>query len=230
MPCEGVYDDAMRRTRVKIDGVMRPEDAAMAAAHGADVVGFILHPPSPRNVSIEAAARIIAALPPFVTQVAVFVNSTAQHILDISGQLGLRHVQLHGDESPQLVAELGKLSVIKAIRAVPETFIQSLNLFRGLSNLKAIVLETGGTREPGVTGVANDWELIRQFQEAGAFDGLPPIIAAGGLNAQNVEGVIRLLRPWAVDVSSGVELKRGEKSEKLVREFIEAVERADRDS
>jgi phosphoribosylanthranilate isomerase len=206
---------------------MRPEDAAMAAACGADAVGVILHPASPRNVPLEMAERILSALPPFVTPLGVFVNSTVEQILDISERLGLECVQLHGDETREVVAALGGLSVIKAIRVVPATFSQSLNVFRGLANLKGIVLETGGTREPGGTGVANDWELIRKFQEAGAFDGLPAMVAAGGLNPGNVEGVIRLLRPWAVDVSSGVEAKRGEKSERLVREFIEAVERAD---
>jgi phosphoribosylanthranilate isomerase len=220
--------EAMRRTRVKICGVMRPEDAAMAAALGADAVGFILHPSSPRDVSLEIAGRIMAALPPFVTPVGMFVDSSAEHILNVSARLGLRHVQLHGNESPGVVAELGALSVIKAIRVVPETFVQSLARFRSVANLKGIVLETGGTREPGGTGVANDWGVIREFQEAGAFEGMPAMIAAGGLNPGNVEGVIRLLRPWAVDVSSGVEIRRGEKSEKRVREFIEAVGRADR--
>jgi phosphoribosylanthranilate isomerase len=176
---------------------------------------------------VEAAAQIFAALPPFVTPLGVFVDSTVEHILDISGRLGLGHVQLHGDESPDVVAALGGLTVIKAIRVVPGWFVQSLDRFRGLPNLKGIVLETGGTREPGGTGVVNDWELIRKFQEGGAFEGLPPVIVAGGLNPGNVEGVIRLLRPWAVDVSSGVEIKRGEKSEGLVGEFIEAVRRAD---
>jgi phosphoribosylanthranilate isomerase len=218
---------AMRRTRVKICGVMRPEDAAMAAACGADAIGMIFHPPSPRNVSIETAGKILAALPPFVTPVGLFVDSTMEHILDVSRRLGLRHIQLHGNESPQMVAELGGLVILKAVRVVRETFTQSLDSFRGSSNLRGIVLETGGTRQPGGTGISNNWELIHEFLKAGAFAGLPPIIAAGGLNPQNVGGVVRSLRPWAVDVSSGIESRRGEKSQTLMQEFIQAVERAD---
>ena len=219
---------AMRRTRVKICGVMRPEDAAMAAACGADAIGLVLDPHSRRNVSVETARRIIAALPPFVTPVGLFVDATASQIEDVSRLLGLRHIQLHGNESPALVAALGDRVIIKAIHADPDTLVQSLNQFRGSPNLRAIVLETGGTKQPGGTGIANNWELIRQSIEAGAFEGLPPIIAAGGLNPTNVEEVVRSLRPWAVDVSSGVERSHGEKSEALVRRFIEAVERADR--
>jgi phosphoribosylanthranilate isomerase len=206
---------------------MRPEDAAMAAACGADAVGLILHPASPRNVSLETAGRIIAALPPFVTPVGLFVDATAEHIASVSNRLGLRHIQLHGNESPQLLAALGNLCILKAVRAIPETLTESLQLFRGSPNLRGIVLETGGTPQPGGTGIPNDWELIRSYTDAGDFAGLPSIIAAGGLNPQNVEAVIRLLRPWAVDVSSGVETTRGEKSESLLREFMRAVGRAD---
>jgi phosphoribosylanthranilate isomerase len=219
----------MRRTRVKICGVMRPDDAAMAAACGADAVGIILHPASPRNVAIETAGRIIAALPPLVTPVGLFVNSTAEHILSVSRQLGLRHVQLHGEESPELVAELAGLVIIKAVRASVANFTQSLNRWRNVPNLRAIVLETDNTSRPGGTGIENNWELIRAACEAGHFAGLPPIIAAGGLNPRNVGDVVRWLGPWAVDVSSGVERVRGEKSDVLVREFIEAIERADAD-
>ena len=199
----------------------------MAAACGADAVGLILHPASPRNVSIETASRIVSALPPFVTPVGLFVNSTAEQILEVSGRLGLRCIQLHGDESPELVAALGNLFVLKAIRAVKGTLSRSLQLFRGSPNLRGIVLETGGTPVPGGTGITNDWALIRASIAAGDFAGMPPIIAAGGLNPGNVEGVIGSIHPWAVDVSSGVETKRGEKSEALVREFIGAVRRAD---
>jgi phosphoribosylanthranilate isomerase len=217
----------MRRTRVKICGIMRPEDAAMAAACGADAVGLILHRASPRNVSMELAARIMAALPPFVTPVGLFVDATVEHILATSRRLGLRHVQLHGNESPEIIGKLAGLVVMKAIRAASDTFVLSLDLFRNSSNLRAIVLETAGTSEPGGSGIANNWELIRAAAQSGVFEGLPPIIAAGGLNPRNVGDVVRSIRPWAVDVSSGVERVRGEKSEELVREFIGAVDRAD---
>jgi phosphoribosylanthranilate isomerase len=217
----------MRRTRVKICGLTRAEDAAMAAACGADAVGLLMHPASPRNVSIATAKRIMEALPPFVTPVGLFVDASAEHILGVSAELGLRCVQLHGHESPEVVAALGGLFVIKAVRAEAGTLTQSLQQFRGLANLGGIVLETAGTREPGGTGIVNDWDLIRGRVEAGDFQRLPPMIVAGGLKPSNVGAVIRLLRPWAVDVSSGVEVKRGEKSEARVREFMEAVREAD---
>jgi phosphoribosylanthranilate isomerase len=135
---------------------------------------------------------------------------------------------LHGNESPETVAALDGLVIVKAIRVAPESLSRSLDLFRGSANLRGIVLETADTGRPGGTGVPNNWDLVRQSIKAGALSGLPPIIAAGGLNAENVGAVVRSIRPWAVDVSSGVEQVRGEKSEKLVREFVAAVQEADR--
>jgi phosphoribosylanthranilate isomerase len=217
----------MRRTRIKICGVMRPEDAVMAAACGVDAIGMIFHPASPRNVSIEQARRILAALPPFVTPVGLFVDATVDHIWVVNRQLGLRHIQLHGNETPALVSELSDLVIIKAIRAIEGELVRSLDLFRGSKNLRGIVLETGGTEQPGGTGVANNWDLIQRTIASGAFAGLPPIIAAGGLKPGNVGDVIRSLRPWAVDVSSGVENSLGQKSEDLVRQFIAEVDKAD---
>jgi phosphoribosylanthranilate isomerase len=200
----------------------------MAAACGADAIGMVFHPASPRHVSVETARQIMVALPPFVTPVGLFVDSTTEDIRAITGRLALRHIQLHGNEAPELVGALTDLVVLKAIHVARTTLVQSLDRFRGATNLSGIVLETGGTKQPGGTGVPNNWELIRASIKSGAFEGLPPIIAAGGLNPANVEEVIRSIRPWAVDVSSGVENKIGEKSEALVEEFIRAVAQADK--
>jgi phosphoribosylanthranilate isomerase len=217
----------MRQTRVKICGVTRPEDAALAAACGAYAVGMIFHPSSPRNISIETARRILATLPPSVTPVGLFVDSSKENIQSVVSRLGLRHVQLHGNESPQFAASLEGLFIVKAVRVVAGAFIKSLDLWRGSTTVGALVLETGGTRQPGGTGIANNWDLVREHLDAGDFEGLPPIIAAGGLTPNNVGGVVRSIRPWAVDVSSGVECVHGQKSEKLMREFFDAVRRAD---
>jgi phosphoribosylanthranilate isomerase len=222
------------RTRIKICGICRPEDGAAAAAAGADAIGLVFHPAAPRFISIEQARRILAALPAFVTPVGVFVNATAGHVHETAGALALRHVQLNGDEPPDAVAELAPLSVIKAVRVERERFGETLARWReavrslGLTNLKGLVLETAGTGRAGGTGVANDWDAVRRHRAAGDFVGLPPVVAAGGLTPETVGAVVRDVRPWAVDVSSGVEESPGRKSVERIAAFVRAVHDADR--
>jgi phosphoribosylanthranilate isomerase len=210
----------------------RPEDALVAARAGADAVGLVFHAPAPRNVSPEQARAVVDVLPAFVTPVGLFVDADIAFVRETVRQYHLRHVQLHGGESPEYVAELKELAVIKAVR-VDAQFARTLDRWRRaardlpLTNLKALVLETGGTREAGGTGVPNDWAAVRQHQSRGVFDGLPPIIAAGGLRPETVGAVVREVRPWAVDVSSGVEQSPGEKSQERVDAFVRAVRDAD---
>jgi phosphoribosylanthranilate isomerase len=221
------------RTRVKICGVCRPEDAALAARAGADAIGLIFHPRAPRFIHAERAREILAALPPFVTAVGLFVDVPTETIVRTARELGLRHVQLHGHEPPEQVRELAPLSVVKAVRVERDRFVADLGGWRAairemrLTNLAGFVLETAGTAESGGTGVANDWETVQAAQRAGAFEGLPPMIAAGGLNPDSVGAVIRAIRPYSVDVSSGVEEARGQKSEARIRAFVDAVRAAD---
>ena len=221
------------RTRIKICGVCRPEDAAAAAAAGTDAIGLVFHPPAPRYVTAERAKQTLAALPPFVTPVGVFVDAPATLVRETAVALGLRHVQLSGDEPPERIAELHPLAVIKAVRVERERFGETLARWRnavpslGLRNLKGLVLETANTHQPGGTGVANDWETVRRCRDAGDFAGLPPIIAAGGLTPETVGAVVRDLRPWAVDVSSGVEESKGRKSADRLAAFVAAVRAAD---
>jgi phosphoribosylanthranilate isomerase len=233
--CGSASMRAMNRTRVKICGICRVEDALAAAALGADAVGLVLHRSAGRFVSMESAERILAALPPFVTPVGLFVDAPTAEIQLVTKALGLRHVQLHGNESPQAVGELRGLIVLKALSVRVTTFAKDLADWRkciadlALTNLRGLILESPpspGT-ETGGTGVVNDWQTIVAAQEAGAFAGLPPIIAAGGLRADNVGNVVRTLRPWAVDVSSGVESARREKSGVKIGAFIAAVRAAD---
>src|SRR5688572_11546933 len=212
------------RTRVKICGITNPRDAAAAATGGADAIGLIFYAPAPRCITIEKARAILDVLPPFVTPVGVFADAPPREILDTVEQLRLRHVQLNGHESPEQVAELRLLSVVKAIRVTGDlagelgewrNAISSLEL----SHLRGFVAETAGTGQAGGSGVANDFAALRAAVVDGAFEGLPPLIAAGGLTPDTVGDVVRLLRPWAVDVSSGVEVSRGIKSREAIEAF-----------
>jgi phosphoribosylanthranilate isomerase len=217
------------RPRIKIDGVMRPQDAVAAAEAGADAVGMIFYPKARRCIDAKTAADILRALPAFVTPLAVFVDQEVDYIRRITNELHIRHVQLHGHEEPDVVAALRDYTVLKSIKASAATLRAELDTWResiaslALHNLKAFILETPVAGVPGGSGVENDWAAIEAAQRAGAFVGLPPIIAAGGLRPENVADVVRRLRPYAVDVSSGVEETFGEKSPAKLRAFIDEV-------
>jgi phosphoribosylanthranilate isomerase len=214
----------MPRVRVKICGITRPEDAAAACRHGADAIGMVFHAAQARNVTLDQARAILAALTPFVTPVGLFVDSSPQAILDTAATLGIRTVQLNGDQTPEFVGELTGLSVIRAIRVARGQLAAQMTLWREQRppNLVGVVLEPGGTKVPGGSGVANDWEEVIAAQRAGAFGDIP-LIAAGGLKPETVAQVVRDVRPFAVDVSSGVESALREKSEDKIRAFINAV-------
>ena len=217
----------MRRTRIKICGVMRPEDAAAAGALGADAIGMIFHPASPRNISVERARLVVAQVAPFVTPAGVFVDASVAQIQEVTAALGLRVVQLNGKETPADVAALSPLRVIKAIRVIRGELAAALQPWANVKNLIGVLMEPGATNEPGGTGVANDWTEVIDAQRAGAFASLPPLIAAGGLRAENVGDVVRNVRPFAVDVSSGVEVERGVKSEEKIAAFVKNVREAE---
>ncbi|MCC7350704.1 MAG: phosphoribosylanthranilate isomerase [Phycisphaerales bacterium] len=229
----------MRRTRIKICGITRPQDAALASQLGADAIGMIFHPASRRCVSLERAGRILAAIEPMTTPVGLFVDATVQSILETVRAVNLNHVQLHGHESPEFIADLQQsgqpMVILKAIRVDPAQFAQTLDHWRKaiaalkLSGLRGLVLETPSDL-PGGTGQPNDWTTIASHQQSGHAHGLPPLIAAGGLTPHSVAGVIEQLHPYAVDVSSGVEEKFGEKSEQKLRDFFAAVRSTERQS
>lgn len=218
------------RTRIKICGVCRARDAEAAARAGADAIGLVFHPASPRNLSVERAKEILSVLPPFVTPVALFVDAEPAELLGTIETLGLRQVQLHGNESPEYVERLCRFAVIKAVRVESDRFGDAMAHWSaaaaGRPQLKGVVLETAGTAQPGGTGVPNDWETVRKARDAGAFGRLP-FIAAGGLRPETVGAVVTSVRPFAVDVSSGVEDEPGRKSEAKIRAFVTAVREAD---
>ncbi len=221
----------MARTRIKICGIGRVEDALDAAKAGADAIGLVFHGPSPRNVSLDVARQILAVLPPFLTPVALFVDAATLTIQETCRELGLQHIQLHGHERPEQVKALAPFRVIKALRVAPVGFEGEVEEWKravsSLPNLTGFVLETADTKQPGGTGEANNWSSIKQHIGNGLFDRLPPIVVAGGLNPETVGQVVRDLRPFAVDVSSGVECSLGKKSREKIDAFVRAVALAD---
>lgn len=206
----------------------------MAAVEaGADAIGLVFYRPAHRYVEIATAQEILAALPPFITPVGLFVNSKAKDIKDIAGELRLNHIQLHGEETEETVAELAGYSVLKSVPADRQTLGRDIDQWksavqrRNLSQLKGFVLETPNTGSAGGSGVENNWSLIVDLVLAGRLTAAPVLIAAGGLNAENVGEVVRRIHPYAVDVSSGVESSPGKKSAEKIRAFISAVRAAE---
>jgi phosphoribosylanthranilate isomerase len=216
---------------VKICGVGRVEDALAAARAGADAVGMVFCPQARRNVAPQRAGEILAALPPFVTPVGLFMDLPIARVMDAARAMHLRHIQLHGGETPEQVAQLCEFTVLKAIRVDPDTFGTELEMWRKaisrlrLTHLQGFVLETAGVS--GGSGVANNWDLIAHHRQRGDFVGLPHLIAAGGLTPQTVGDVVQRIHPWAVDVSSGVEDAPGEKSLEKMESFVRAVREAE---
>ena len=218
----------LNRTRIKICGITRAEDALTAARAGADAIGMVFYPGAKRCISIDRAKEILCSLPPFVTPVGLFVDQPIDEVRAIANALGLRHLQFNGHEEPQAIVELRDFVIIKAIRVARDSFTAELARWReaiarhSLSHLRGLVLETASAH-PGGSGMENDWEAVHQAIQQGAFAGLPPIIAAGGLTPANVADVVRRISPWAVDVSSGVEESFGIKSAQKIEAFVRAV-------
>lgn len=205
---------------------MRPTDAATAGELGADAIGMIFVPGARRFVSVETAKAISRQVGPFVTRVGVFQDATTKTIVETAAAVSLDLVQLHGHERAEQVAELGAcgLRVLKAIR-VDDRIEQEVHYWRGQDedvqqSLLGFVLETAGPS--GGSGIANDFEAISRHRQAGLFDGTR-LILAGGLRPENAAGAIRLVRPWAIDVSSGVEETFGQKSKRLIDELMQVV-------
>lgn len=204
------------RTRVKICGITRLEDALDAVRLGADALGFVFYPPSPRHVSIEQAAGIIAQLPPFVTVTGLFVDAKADEIREVLSRVPLGLLQFHGDEDPAFCAGFGR-AWIKALRMEPGQDIQArLDRYTGAAG---ILLDAWHPHLKGGTGETFDW---RQWpRHAGK-----PLILAGGLTPENVTEAIHMTRPYAVDISGGVEQAKGIKDFTLMQAFMAGVNAA----
>jgi phosphoribosylanthranilate isomerase len=200
--------------RVKICGITNLEDARLAADLGAHALGFIFYPKSPRSVAPDAAREIIRTLPPFVLTVGVFVDEEAGVVRDLATTVGLDWVQVHGSESPEYCKSLGR-RVIKGFRVKGEDIFEKLQQYQGAA--QAFLLDAYKPGTPGGTGETFDWDLARRAGKYG------PIILAGGLTTDNVAEAIRIARPTAVDVASGVEAAPGKKDPVRLREFFEAI-------
>ena len=204
---------------VKICGITNIEDASAAIEYGANALGFIFHPGSPRAVSPDRAQKIISSLPPFVVTVGVFVNMESSEVCKIASNTGLNIIQLHGSESPEDYVSCRK--VIKAIRVKNITDLEAISGYKAAS---AILLDTYSSNATGGTGQTFNWEIAVEAKKLGR------IILAGGLTPQNVEEAIKLVRPYGIDVASGVEgAQAGRKDHKKMKLFIERARAAFRD-
>jgi len=201
------------RVRVKICGITRVEDALNAVENGADAIGLVFYEPSPRYVSIGQAMEIANIIPAFVSVVGLFVNAEASFVNTVISQVKLDLLQFHGDESPEECASYG-LPFIKAIRVKSDTNL--VQCAKDFSASKALLLDTHAEGVAGGTGQAFDWNLI----PAGLTK---PVILAGGLNVQNVAQAIKQVRPYAVDVSGGVEISKGIKDAAKIAAFMQQV-------
>jgi phosphoribosylanthranilate isomerase len=208
------------RTRIKICGITRTQDARAAAEAGADAIGLVFYPRSPRFLSVERAVEIRDALPPFVQSVALFVNADAAQVAQVLGRLGPAALQFHGDETPQFCAQFG-VPWIKAARVKSgvSTGADLLEYLRPFSGAQAWLLDSY-VDEFGGVGESFDWSLVPAERER-------PLILSGGLARGNVAEAVRRVRPWGVDVSSGVESAKGIKDAAKIAAFIAEVRNAD---
>jgi phosphoribosylanthranilate isomerase len=206
-------------TRVKICGITRSEDAQVAVDAGADALGFVFYAPSPRAIDVDAAADVIAGLPAFVTTTALFVDPEPDLVERVIAATGVDLLQFHGNESPAFCDRFAR-PWIKALRMKPGLDLSATAAH--YSGGRGILLDAYRPGVPGGTGDTFDWARIPE-----ALRG--QIILAGGLTPDNVGRAVRDVRPYAVDVSGGVEQSRGIKDPARVRAFIDAVRRADRE-
>lgn len=203
----------MFRTRVKICGITRPEDALVAVDLGVDALGLVFYAPSPRNVTIATAADVARQIPAFVSVVGLFVNAEPSFVEEVIANVGLSLLQFHGDETPEDCERFG-LPYIKAIRVKADTNL--VQYARDFTSAKALLLDTYTEGVAGGTGQLFDWNLIPSA--------LPkPVILAGGLQANNVAQAIRQVKPYAVDVSGGVEATKGIKDAQKIAAFMQQV-------
>ncbi len=198
--------------RIKICGITNLDDAMTAVEAGVDALGFVFVPDTPRHIHVELATHIIERLPPFITAVGLFVDDDSARIQAIADQCRLDIVQLHGNESPQFCRVLNR-KIIKAIRIGSASSLSHLSDY----SVNGFLLDTYVVGKMGGTGKVFDWKLASKAKKYGR------IILAGGLNSDNVADAVHLVKPYGVDVSSGVEATPGKKDSNKVRKFIESV-------
>jgi phosphoribosylanthranilate isomerase len=217
-------------TRVKVCGITGHADAQAAVAAGADALGFIFVENTPRFVTPEQVAPIVRALPPFVTPVGVFWDHPRGHVKAVAETCGLRALQFHGDETPEDVAGFG-VPVIKTIKLPPATTIEGLPEYRITERFRAflyqrvaaaILLDSAARWSEGEARDPIEWTMARHFQAVGRTR----LVLSGGLTPDNVRRAVEVVRPYAVDVNSGVEAAPGRKDHDRLRRFVAAVRSA----
>jgi phosphoribosylanthranilate isomerase len=202
-------------TRVKICGITNLDDALAAVEFGADAIGFVFVPNTPRYIEPAKASEIIARLPPFVTTVGLFVNDLQEHIKQVADQCKLSVLQLHGQEPPDFCLQFDR-KVIKAFRVKDKESLTTLPKY----TVSAYLLDTYVKGAMGGTGITFDWRLASDAKKYGL------VILAGGLNPENVAKAIQQVHPYGVDVSSGVEAEPGKKNHSKMKDFIAAAKDA----
>ena len=215
------------RTRIKICGLTRAEDVQEAVAAGADALGFVFYPASPRYIAPETAAALISQVPPFVMTVGLFVNASIDEVVKTVVQAPVSLLQFHGDETSQQCAAMAAAAnrpFIRAFRVKPDTtgddLLQCEQEYRAASRLFAGLLLDTFSDAYGGAGKVFDWSVIPE-------ELAPRVVLSGGLSVQNAIGAVARVRPFAVDVSSGVEQAKGIKDAGKIREFINSVRLAD---
>jgi len=203
-------------TKIKICGITNIEDALLAAGLGADALGFIFYKDSKRYISSEDALSIKSQLPPFISTVGVFVNQDIEELKTVKEEVGFDVYQLHGEESPNYCKKLG-VNIIKAIRMKNKPKDIDLESYP----VNAFLFDTYSSSEYGGTGESFDWQLLKDIGHS------KKIILSGGLTPQNVAGAIEIVKPYAVDVSTGVEEYPGKKNPVKLQQFISMVRNGD---
>ena len=205
------------RTRIKICGITRAQDASFAAACGADSIGFVFHPPSPRFIDLDAAVALRREVPPFVSITALFLDDDEDWITPVAHRLRPDYLQFHGSESREFCAAWG----IPYLKTIPMGSIDDSLAFAGdYPDASGFLCDSNAAGRLGGSGDTFDWSRIPT-----SFD--RPLLLAGGLSPANVAAAIKQVQPWGVDVSSGVEASKGVKDNALVDEFFQEVKRGD---
>jgi phosphoribosylanthranilate isomerase len=208
------------RTRVKICGITRAEDVTSVVKSGADAIGFVFFPPSPRHVSIEQAEQLVKQVPAYVQTVGLFVNASEEEILKTLKSVSLDVIQFHGDETPEQCQHIAKVTGrrwYKAIQVKPDTDVVASILQFQKAGASAMLLDAWHPELKGGTGHSFDWSQFPQLDI--------PLILAGGLKPENVEDAIKTTKAYAVDVSGGVESAKGIKDQQLIERFMQGVHR-----
>ena len=204
------------RTRIKICGITRSEDVQAAARAGADAIGLNFYPPSPRFLSLDWARQLASEVPPYVSTVAIFVNPSAAEVYTVLERVRPAMLQFHGEETPVFCAQFG-VPYVKACRVRPG--VDLLEYLRPFSGAAGWLLDSH-VEEYGGVGESFDWSLVPAERSH-------PLVLSGGLSSENVATAVRRVRPWAVDVSSGVESSKGIKDPAKIAAFISEVRNAD---